>query len=252
MQCHPLPIWRSTWHTVLGLLGAGMRHAGCGMRHGACCLCTGVTPSWESALAAVFVRTMLFLFLLTACCMRHVAVASIRSRRCATNKLRMRSHHMEVGQVPHRPDQHTHTHHKLTQWCSRRGNAAMSKASLRVASRGMQIRECLWVNIFGCARAAVLTPFGGFGLGRQIKPVSNALSLSSLPATCSIAAILHFLHSQSANEFLRSASNDQLQLAMCDIPIDTSAYLAIVELVEYSILEFYTQLQFEFNYRYIC
>lgn len=111
----------------------------------------------------------------------------------------------------------------------------------------MQIRECLWVNIFGCARAAVLTPFGGFGLGRQIKPVSNALSLSSLPATCSIA----FLHSQWANEFLRSASNDQLQLAMCDIPIDTSAYLAIVELAEYSILEFYTQLQFEFNYRYI-
>lgn len=226
MQCHPLPIWRSTWHTVLGLLGACMRHAGCGMRHGACCLCTGVTPSWESALAAVFVRTMLFLFLLTACCMRHVAVASIRSRRCATNKLRMRSHHMEVGQVPHRPDQHTHTlAHRHA-----RAEEMLRCQELRVASRGMQIRECLWVNIFGCARAAVLTPFGGFGLGRQIKPVSNALSLSSLPATCSIAAFLHFLHSQSANEFLRSASNDQLQLAMCDIPIDTSAYLAIVEL----------------------
>lgn len=218
-----------------------MRDVACGME--ACCLCTGVTPSWESALAAVFVRTMLFLFLLTASCMRHVAVASIRSRRCATNKLRMRSHHMEVGQVPHRPDQHTHTHTRT------QGKCCDVKS---FASRGMQIRECLWVNIFGCARAAVLTPFGGFGLGRQIKPVSNALSLSSLPATCSIAAFLHFLHSQSANEFLRSASNDQLQLAMCDIPIDTSAYLAIVELAEYSILEFYTQLQFEFNYRYTC
>lgn len=150
----------------------------------------------------------------------------------------------------HTDQSNTLTHNTHSHSGARAGEMLRCQ-ELRVASRGMQIRECLWVNIFGCARAAVLTPFGGFGLGRQIKPVSNALSLSSLLATCSIAAFLHFLHSQSANEFLRSASNDQLQLAMCDIPIDTSAYFAIVALAEYSIFEFYTQLQFEFNYRYI-
>lgn len=233
MQCHPLPIWRSTWHTVLGLLGAGMRHAGCGMWHGACCLCTGVTPSWESALAAVFVRTMLFLFLLTACCMRHVAVASIRSRRCATNKLRMRSHHMEVGQVPHRPDQHTHT-----ETCTRRGNAAMSRASRRVAGHA---NSRVFVGQHFRLRSG-----GGFDAiwwlwswppNQTSFKCAIAVVAACHMQQCGIAALLPFLHSQSANEFLRSASNDQLQLAMCDIPIDTSAYLAIVELPEYSILK---------------
>lgn len=167
---------------------------------------------------------LLFLFLLTACCMWHVAVASIRSRRCANNKLQMRSHHREVGQVPHRRGQARPAQ-----------SAAMSRAATalrlrRVASRGMQIRECLWVNIFGCARAADLTRFVGFGLGRQIKPVSNALS--SLPhATCLMqqgckAAMLHlqlFLSFRCTLCQQMAFCGQQLQLAMCDTLIDTSA-----------------------------
>lgn len=99
-----------------------------------------------------------------------------------------------------------------------------------VASRGMQIRECLWVNIFGCARAADLTRFVDFGLGRQIKPVSNALS--SLPhATCLMqqgcnAARLHlqlFLPFRCTLCQQMAFCGQQLQLAMCGTPIDTSA-----------------------------
>lgn len=102
---------------------------------------------------------------------------------------------------------YTHTH-------ARRGNAAaMSRAATATAtasvSRGMQIRECLWVNIFGCARAADLTPFGGFGLGRrQIKPVSNALS-SQQGCICCCFSLFFFLSalSAAANEFLRSVGD---------------------------------------------
>lgn len=59
MQCHPLSIWRSTWHTVGTWPTWGMWHVACGMGHVA--RCTGVTPSWESALAAVAAALSLFI-----------------------------------------------------------------------------------------------------------------------------------------------------------------------------------------------
>lgn len=152
---------------------------------------------------------LLFLFLLTACCMWHVAVASIRSRRCATNKLRMRSHHMEVGQVPHRPGQHNiHTH-----------TCAQRKRCCDVKSCDC---DCDCVCVAGHANSRVfvgqhfrLRSGGGFNAiwGLWSWPPPNQTSFKCAVVTARLHLLLLFsvfflsALSAAANEFLRSVGD---------------------------------------------
>lgn len=128
MQCHPLPIWRSTWHTVLGLLGAGL--AACGMWHAAWKHVACVQVSLQVGK----VRWLPFLFVQCSFSFYWQPVA------CGMWQL----HRLEVDAAPPTSFEcghitwkwaksHTDQTNTLTHTHARRGNVAMSRASRRVA-----------------------------------------------------------------------------------------------------------------------
>lgn len=183
MQCHPLAIWRSTWHTVLGLLGAGMRHAACGMGHVACV---------QVSLQVGKVRWLLFLFVQCSFSFywQRGACSMWQLHRLEVDAAPLRHQQASNAVTSHRsgpsPTQTRHTHTHVDMQAQGKCCVVKSFASRRGACKFASVCGSTFSAALG---GAVLTPFGGFGLGRQIKPVSNALS--SLPATCSTATLQH-------------------------------------------------------------